>query len=317
MKYLDLCTGMGSFGYVLEKKGFTTDYICELNENAVKQYNANFKEVENLCDIHKIDPTTLNDFDILTGALPFAGMSSISINENTNKEEIEINKYSFFQSFLNILNYKRPKHFIIENVRSLLLIHEGKLIDKVVELLSENYDVRVELLNATRLGLPINNTRLFIYGTDKNIGLKEEVEDVTNLAVADIYNFLDDNVNAKYYLTKPLLELAKRKQRKYVDKDDNEIFENEYKFFDKDNFNKIINLYSFAGSLGVSNYLYETHKIEKDCETSVRLLTPRECVRLKGFGDDFRLIDDDKITYRCIANSTSPTLIKEIVNKLI
>ena len=111
-------------------------------------------------DITKIDPTTLPDFDLLTGGVPCQSWSIAG-----KRGGFEDERGNMWFQFSRILREKHPKFFLAENVKGLLSHDGGKSMERICEeLCGCGYAIDFEVLNAKNFGVPQNRERVFIIG---------------------------------------------------------------------------------------------------------------------------------------------------------
>ena len=159
MKYnfIDLFAGIGGFHFALNSLGMKCVLTCEIDKQARRTYLTNFKEkyLSNLDlfpeDIWNIDVKKMPDFDILCAGFPCQPFSQAG-----NKKGFRDNKNgNLFFSIENILKVKKPKAFILENVRHLRNHDNGKTFKKIYQSLTNlNYTFDFEILKASDFGLP-------------------------------------------------------------------------------------------------------------------------------------------------------------------
>lgn len=114
----------------------------------------------NYGDITKIDPTTIPDFDLLTGGVPCQSWSIAG-----KRGGFEDERGNMWFQFSRILRAKQPKYFIAENVKGLLSHDGGQSMERICEeLCGCGYAIDFEVLNAKNFGVPQNRERVFIIG---------------------------------------------------------------------------------------------------------------------------------------------------------
>ena len=112
--FIDLFAGIGGIRLGFESVGGHCVFSSEWDKNAAKTYEANFGERPN-GDITKIDPKSIPDFDVLLGGFPCQPFSIIGDKEGFNHET----QGTLFFNIEKILLAKKPKAFMLENVRNL------------------------------------------------------------------------------------------------------------------------------------------------------------------------------------------------------
>ena len=159
MKFYDAFHGIGGFRLGLEALGFECVGGCENDKYAVESYKNHFGDGE-VSDITKIDPKTLPDFDLLTAGFPCQAFSIAGKRKAFNDPRGEL-----FWQIPRILKAKKPKYFILENVKGLKSVRNGDIFRQIIEALEScGYAVDWQVLNSVNFGIPQNRERIFIIG---------------------------------------------------------------------------------------------------------------------------------------------------------
>ena len=162
LTFFDFFSGIGGFKIGLERAGFKCVGFCDNDEKAVKLYRAFFKTDKELYfdDITKIDTKDLPDFDILCGGFPCQSFSIAG-----KRRGFEDTRGTMFFEVARILQDKRPRYFILENVKGLLNHDGGKTFQTILKILSDiGYKVQWQLINSKFFGVPQNRERVYIVG---------------------------------------------------------------------------------------------------------------------------------------------------------
>ena len=157
-RYFSMFSGVGGFelgiGDMAECIGYS-----EIDKYAIKTYEEHF-EHENYGDATTIQPSRLPDFDFLVGGFPCQAFSIAGKRAGFNDT-----RGTLFFEVARILKDKRPRHFILENVKGLLSHDEGKTFRTILGVLADlGYRVEWQVLNAKYHGVPQNRERVFIVG---------------------------------------------------------------------------------------------------------------------------------------------------------
>jgi len=132
----------------------------EINKYAVQVYEKQFKGHKNYGDATRIVPEELPDFDLLVGGFPCQAFSIAGKRLGFNDT-----RGTLFFDIARILSVKRPKHFILENVKGLLSHDDGRTFKTILSTLVElGYGVEWQVLNSKNHGVPQNRERVFIVG---------------------------------------------------------------------------------------------------------------------------------------------------------
>ena len=162
LTFMDFFSGIGGFRIGLERAGFECVGYCDNDKNAVKLYRAFFKTDKELYfnDITKINTKDLPDFDIFVGGFPCQSFSIAGKRRGFNDT-----RGSLFFEVARILRDKRPRYFILENVKGILNHDGGETFQTILKILSDiGYKVQWQLLNSKFFGVPQNRERVYIVG---------------------------------------------------------------------------------------------------------------------------------------------------------
>ncbi len=163
---VSLFSGAGGMDLGLEKAGLDVVWANDNDKDSVETYKANFKTTKVVCeDIAKIDSKDIPDADLIVGGFPCQGFSI------ANKfRKVDDTRNVLYQEMLRIIKDKQPKWFIAENVRGLLNIGGGAVIEKIVDDFKETgYSVKYKLVNMAEHGVPQMRKRVIILGTRKDL----------------------------------------------------------------------------------------------------------------------------------------------------
>lgn len=306
-RYFETFAGTGIGGMVLDKHGCINIGYSEFDPYAIKNYDANFPNRINYGDITKINEVELPDFDIIIGGSPCQNISIMSKTWNDDKqvEGLEGQESKLFYDYIRILNKKLPRWFIFENVRNLLNSNNGEDFKIVKETLEKNYNIKYEVLNTEYYGIPQTRRRLYIVGQRKDVGefgYEFPKTKKCNLVAQDL---LDENVDDKYYLTEKMSATVLSRGTGGWDA------------------NPETDL-SIARPLCAT--LFKMHRASQDNyyhteyqpegKTNLRRLTPRECARLQGLDDTYKIVVSDTQAYRLFGNAMSNNVVEAVADRL-
>jgi len=132
----------------------------EIDKYATQIYQKHFPEHKNYGDITKIKPEELPDFDLLVGGFPCQAFSIAG-----KRRGFDDTRGTLFFDIARILKEKRPRNFVLENVKGLLSHDNGNTFKTIISTLVElGYCVEWQVLNAKNFGVPQNRERVFIIG---------------------------------------------------------------------------------------------------------------------------------------------------------
>ena len=133
----------------------------EIDKYAIQTYEHNFgKEVPNFGNATTINTADLPDFDLLVGGFPCQAFSVAGKRAGFNDT-----RGTLIFDVVRILRDKRPRHFVLENVKGLLSHESGKTFSHILEILTDTgYDVSWSIHNSKNYGVPQNRERVYIIG---------------------------------------------------------------------------------------------------------------------------------------------------------
>lgn len=296
-KFIDLFAGIGGIRLGFESVGGRCVFSSEIDEDACKTYEANFGEHPS-GDITKIEARDIPDFDILLAGFPCQAFSIIGKKEGFANEACG----TLFFEVERILKEKRPKAFMLENVRNLVAHDNGntfKVIKKHLEALG--YRVHAKVLNALEYGVPQKRERIIIVGFLENVlfSFPESVPENERKTLSDI---LEADVDKKYYVRDQIREsrLARLKNKEYPKP-----------YISHENMAGSITPHPYSSALraGASaNYILINDE---------RRPTEREMLRLQGFPDDYKIVVAyEKMKKQC-GNSVAVPVIKAVAREML
>lgn len=162
LTFFDIFSGIGGFRIGLEKAGFKSAGYCDNNKYAVELYKNYYDTTEEFYfnDITTIKTEELPDFDILCAGFPCQPFSI-----SGKRQGFEDTRGTMFFEVARILKDKKPKYFILENVRGLLNHEQGRTFEVIINTLHNiGYSVQWQLLNSKFFGVPQNRERVYIVG---------------------------------------------------------------------------------------------------------------------------------------------------------
>lgn len=162
IKYLSLFSGIGGFEVGIQNSNIEMECVsyAEIDKYAASIYARHFPGHKNLGDVTKIKTEELPDFDLLVGGFPCQAFSVAG-----KRGGFDDTRGTLFFEIARVLKDKRPKYFLLENVKGLLSHNKGKTFQRILEVLSDmGYLVQWEVLNSKDFGVPQNRERVFIKG---------------------------------------------------------------------------------------------------------------------------------------------------------
>lgn len=307
--FIDLFAGIGGFRMALQGLGGKCVFTSEWNHFSQKTYEANFGEVP-FGDITQIDEKNIPDHDILVAGFPcqpfsIAGVSKKNALGRQHGFKDETQGTLFFD-IVRILEKKKPKTFLLENVKNLVSHDKGKTFLVISEALKElGYSIHSKVLDG-KYYVPQHRERIIIVGFRKDIfeGKEEfefpEQKEVTN-ALEDI---LDIEIDPKYTLSDKLWVYLQNYAAKHKAKG------NGFGF-------GLADLEGVSRTLSARYYKDGSEILISQDGKNPRRLTPRECARLQGYPDTYKIPVSDNQAYKQFGNSVVVPLMKAVGEKII
>jgi len=156
-----LFAGCGGLDLGFIQAGFDVVWANDFDKDAVSSYEANIGKHIVLGDITKIPSSDIpDDIDIVLGGFPCQGFSVNNIKRSMKDE-----RNFLYRELMRVIADKKPKFFVGENVKGLMSMQKGAVIQMIVnDFKSLGYNVDFKVLKASDYGVPQNRERVFIIG---------------------------------------------------------------------------------------------------------------------------------------------------------
>jgi len=296
--FIDLFAGIGGIRLGFESVGGKCVFSSEWDAQAAATYTANFGESPK-GDITKIEASEIPDFDILLGGFPCQPFSIIGDKAGFNHET----QGTLFFDIERILKEKKPRAFMLENVRN-LTSHDGGNTFKVIidHIEAIGYKVYAKVLNALDFGVPQKRERIIICGflDDVHYEFPTPVPERHRLSLSDILE--DDCIVDKRLWVKDTIRLSRIERMKA---------EIERPYITHENVGGSItpHHYSCALRAGASaNYILINNE---------RRPSPRELLRIQGFPESFMIDAPYSSVRKQLGNSVAVPVIKAVASQII
>ena len=290
-KQIDLFAGIGGIRQPFQKHGGYNVYSSEWDKFAQTTYRINYGEVPD-GDITLVDEKDIPDHDILLAGFPCQPFSQAGLHKG-----FEDTRGTLFFDIARILKEKRPKAFMLENVKQLRGHDKGNTIKVILSVLDElNYYVPdPQILNGYHFGLPQNRERIIIVGFNKDY-LPENFKEFEypvgqideKVCVGDV---LEESVGERFTISDKLWEGHQARKRKHKKKGNGFGFA----LFNEDS--------KYTSTISARYYKDGSEALIEQSGKNPRMLTPRECARLQGFPDDFIIPVSNAQSYKQFGNS--------------
>ena len=306
IRYIDLFCGIGGFRIAAEqvfaRRGLAAECVfsSDIDPQAQKAYEANFGE-RPAGDIRAIPPEEIPDHNILFAGFPCQPFSIIG-----DMKGFEDTRGTLFFEIARILEARKPKAFILENVKMLVGHRKGRTIRRIMETLKGlGYSADYRVLNALDFGLPQKRERALIVGFDKPAPFRWPEG---HRAMTPLSEVLEREVDSRRYASERIRAARARSlSGRPVDLAHNGA---EPTIWHENKAGHVsVYPYSCALRAGASyNYLLVNGE---------RRLTPREMLRLQGFPDSFKIACSDWQTRKQAGNAAPPPMIAAVLDALM
>jgi DNA (cytosine-5)-methyltransferase 1 len=168
MKVVSLFSGAGGLDLGFLQAGHTIIWANDLYSDAVKTYRNNIGNHIVEDDIQNILSETIPNCDIVIGGFPCQGFSVAN-----TKRTVTDRRNKLYKQMIRVINDKKPLFFLAENVKGLLSLAKGSVINKIIgDFTAIGYKVKYQLLNAADYGVPQLRQRVIIVGVRNDIGFE-------------------------------------------------------------------------------------------------------------------------------------------------
>ena len=332
--FIDLFAGIGGIRLPYQQAGGHCLFSSEWDKFAQKTYAANFGELPS-GDITKIAANSIPDHDVLLGGFPCQSFSQAGL-----KLGFSDTRGTMFFEIQRIIAQKRPKAFMLENVKQLRGHEKGRTLQTILDILegrnvqeisadipmSEdardalsnrlNYHVFYSVLRAADFGIPQNRERIFIVGFNRdyygeNIDFSQlftwPTPPCTPTRVGDI---LENSlcIDDKYTISEKLWNGHRRRKEEHLNKGNGF----GYSLFTKNS--------TYTNTISARYYKDGSEILidQSDIGKLPRKLTPRECAKLQGFPDNYIVnAVSDVQAYRQFGNSVAVPVVRAVATQLL
>ena len=328
--FIDLFAGIGGLRLAFEPFGGRCVFSSEWDSHSVATYEENFRDNRRVQgDITAIKEDAIPDHDLLLAGFPCQPFSIAGVSKKNSLGRLhgfdDETQGTLFFDVLRILSRKRPAAFVLENVKNLTSHDGGRTFGVIMRHLQGpeflGYKVTAQVIDAQHF-LPQHRQRIVIVGFREDVGfswgdlclpakgqhkLREILhpEDGTEASETPFTAGPDGFVNPKYVLTDRLWAYLQAYAEKHREKG------NGFGF-------GLVDGNSVARTLS-ARYHKDGSEIlvSRGAGWNPRRLTPRECARLMGYPDSFRIPVSDTQAYRQFGNTVAVPVFKEVARILV
>jgi len=307
LNFIDLFAGIGGFRIALEKTGAKCVFSSEWDKFAQITYKENFGEIPK-GDITKINEEEIPKHDILCAGFPCQAFS-ISGKQRGFKDT----RGTLFFDIAKIIKHHHPKIVFLENVKNLIKHYNGNTLKIILKTLEDlGYNVFYQVLVSSTFGVPQARERIYIVCFRKDL---------------EITNFSFPKPTYKKIIVKDILEDDEKAIDCIINRTDLKFWErNETPSLRPIQIGQINN-----GGQGERIYSIKGHAITLSAygggvagktgayliNEKIRRLTPRECARVQGYPEWFKIPVSKSQAYKQFGNSVSVPVIEAIFKQIL
>ena len=295
MTFIDLFAGLGGFRLALESLGATCVYSNEWDKPAQKVYAKNFGNVPE-GDITLVDEKTIPDHDILCAGFPCQAFSI-----SGKQRGFEDSRGTLFFDVARIVKEKKPKIVFMENVKNFATHDNGHTLEVVKSTMEElGYVFFQKVLNAVDYGIPQKRERIYMVCFRNDLGITDFTYPKAFKLTKHVEDFLldDEELVKDLYVIRPDTYYNGVEDTKYSNKSIrlgtvNKGGQGERIYSTK---GVAITLSAYGGGIFAKTGGYFING-------KPRKLHPRECARLMGYPDSYKIADSMNQAYKQFGNS--------------
>lgn len=309
-KFIDLFCGIGGFHLALSSFGAKCVFASDIDINAKRVYENNFK-IHVSGDITKINIDEIPKHDIICAGFPCQAFSISGKRGGFNDFK---GRGELYKNVVAIAKFHQPKYILLENVKNLEAHNNGETLKTIIKEFEDiGYSMFCKVLNASDYGIPQARKRIYI------VGIRQDL---------DVKNFEFPQPKNKKIFLKDVLEQNINREAYIINRKDVVIDET---IQEKENSGLLRIGHVGLGRQGERIYSIQGHSITLSSQgggvggktgmyllnNKVYKLTGRECARLMGFPDKYKIAKTANLCYCQFGNSVVVDVLQEIIKKLI
>ena len=316
--FIDLFAGIGGMRLGFQNTGGTCVFSSEFDKHAQQTYQKNHGEYP-FGDITLIDPKNIPEHDILLAGFPCQPFSHAGL-----KLGIEDTRGTLFHDIANIIDQKRPRFAVLENVKGLISHDKGYTLKVILNTLTQiGYSCNIPkevieegttkeiqtlakemILKSVDFGIPQNRQRIYIVlwrdGEIDEFLYPESLEVDTRLG-----DILEDSPDPKLTISDRLW--AGHQRRKIQNKKNGKGF----------GYGIVSAESPYTNTISARYYKDGSEILIEQPNQNPRKISPREAARLQGFPDDFEISGSNTQAYKQFGNSVTVNVINALAEKIL
>ncbi len=325
--FIDLFAGIGGLRAAFDAAGGRCVFTSEWDRFAQQTYEANYRDNRPIeGDITKIDVDQIPEHDVLVAGFPCQPFSIAGVSKKNALGRahgfLDETQGTLFFDVARIIDHHRPAAFLLENVKNLKSHDKGRTFEVIRRTLEDElgYELHVKVIDAKHF-LPQHRERVVLVGfrdatsfSWNDVNLPEagvsrmrdilHPEDGSEVAESHFTLGADASVNEKYTLSDKLWQYLQNYAAKH------KAAGNGFGF-------GLVGPNDTCRTLSARYYKDGSEiLIDRGAGKNPRRLTPRECARLMGFPEDFRIPVSDTQAYKQFGNSVAVPVFKAVAKAM-
>lgn len=328
MNFIDLFAGIGGFHIALSRFGNKCVFASEIDKFCQQVYLKNFG-IKVAGDITKIQANDIPDFDFLAAGFPCQPFSYAGRLKGFEDKT----RGTLFFEILRILKEKKPKMFLLENVKGLKSHKGGKTLETILSSLKEaGYFIHWAILNSHDFGVPQKRERWYCVGFDRDVYFEFPTPTNNTTVLRDIIDL--DTTDEKLVLS----EFEQERIKHHFASKDIRVQHDNSRYAPNTKKGKF-GVYSYLKPDGTLRFhigdkaktqIQEAYYCSLDSVAPAiiaarepklwdinRRLSVDECRKLQGFPDDFKFDESDIQAKKQLGNSVAVPVIEAIVRNMM
>lgn len=330
-RFIDLFAGIGGMRIAFEKHGGRCVFTSEWDEYARKTYAANFPDLEGhvfVGDITKVDERDVPDHDVLLAGFPCQPFSIAGVSKKNALGRphgfSDKTQGTLFFDVARIIAEKRPKAFVLENVKNLVGHDKGRTFATILDVLRDElgYHVHTRVINGKHF-VPQHRERIIIVGFREPVPFSWEDLELPPFDEAPRIGSILHKGDGSEPEQPPYIEGKRGKvSDKYTLSDKLWAYLQNYAAKHREKGNGfgfgLVGPKDTARTLSARYYKDGSEiLVSQGPRKNPRRLTPRECARLMGFDDSYRIPVSDTRAYKQFGNSVVVPVIAEVARLVV
>jgi DNA (cytosine-5)-methyltransferase 1 len=304
-RFIDLFCGIGGFRIAFEKAGGKCVFSSDYDKFSQQTYEANFGERPR-GDINQVEVMDIPPHDILCAGFPCQPFSIAGVSKKNSLGRLhgfdDVKQGNLFFSIADILDHHRPSAFVLENVKNLKGHDKGKTFAVIKDTLESilGYTIYTKIIDAKAV-VPQHRERIFIVGFREKHDFEFPIFPNQGPLLGSI---LEPRPDPKYTLTDHLWNYLQNYAAKH------KAAGNGFGF-------GLVSAGDTTRTLSARYHKDGSEILIAQRGKNPRRLTPRECARLMGYPDDYRLVVSDTQAYRQFGNSVVVPVVERIAEAVM